>query len=596
MTIEMLLVFAILLLALVAFVSNRFPLDFVALGVMVTIMVLGPVLDITPEEAVSGFANPATITVLAVFILSGGIQRTGAINLLTRRIIRYAGDGEVRQMLAVILIVAPFSAFINNTAAVAILIPPVIALAHHSNRAPSKLLIPLSYASQFAGVMTLIGTSTNILASSLSAREGHGGFSMFEFSHIGLLVFATGALYLLVAGRRLLPERGSDPQADARFQLADFQSDVVVTAGSPLAGKTLAESRLSERFDIQVRSILRDGRRIGNISGHTRLVEGDVLTVTISAEQLLRVKDAEGLAIEPEARLGIPVTAENEDERGLLEVVIGPNSDLIGRTLAGSNFRNRYHCTVIAIRKQGQIIRQQLGQVRLSFGDTLLLEGDQPAFDVLKRRPGFIVIEETRLESFRTNRIPVALAIVAGVVIVAALGQPILLTALVGSVLMVLTGCLRMSELHESIRWDVIFLLAGMIPLGLALERTGAAAYLADLVVRSAHFVPDLAVLMLFYLLTTILTEFISNNASVVVMVPIGIATAVSLGLDPRAFVLAIMFAASTSFATPTGYQTNTMVYGPGGYTFADFLRVGGGLNLLLTLLTPLYIYLFWGL
>jgi di/tricarboxylate transporter len=596
MTIEMLIVFGVLLAALVAFVSNRFPIDFVAISVMVTIMVLGPILDITPEEAISGFANPATITVLAVFILSGGIQRTGAINLLTRRMIKYAGDGEVRQMLAVILIVAPFSAFINNTAAVAILIPPVIALAHHNSRAPSKLLIPLSYASQFAGVMTLIGTSTNILASSLSAREGHGGFSMFEFSHIGLLVFATGSLYLIVAGRKLLPERGTDPESDKPFQLADFQTDVVVTAGSPLSGQTLAESRLSERFDMQVSSILREGQRIGNISGRTRLLEGDVLTVSTNADQLLRIKETDGLAIEPEERLGIPVTSDDEDQRGLLEVVIGPNSDLIGRTLAGSSFRNRYHCTVLAIRKQGQVIRQQLGQVRLSFGDTLLLEGDQPAFDALKRRPGFIVIEETKLETFRTERIPIAIAIVAGVVIIAALGQPILMTALVGCVLMVLTGCLRMGELHESIRWDVIFLLAGMIPLGLALERTGGAAYLANLVARSSQYVPDLIVLMLFYLLTTILTEFISNNASVVVMVPIGIATAVSLDLDPRAFVLAIMFAASTSFATPTGYQTNTMIYGPGGYTFGDFLRVGSGLNILLTILTPLYIYLFWGL
>ncbi|HUG16788.1 MAG TPA: SLC13 family permease [Thermomicrobiales bacterium] len=596
MTVEIAIVFGILLLALVGFVLDRFPLDFVALSVMATILVLGPVLDVTAEEAISGFAHPATITVLAVFILAGGVQRTGAINLLTRRMIRHAGDGEVRQLLAVMLIVAPFSAFINNTAAVAILIPPVIALSRHHKRPPSRLLIPLSYASQMAGVMTLIGTSTNILASSLLDRDGREGFSMFEFSHIGALVFATGAIYLIVAGRRLLPDRETAPEVASRYQVSDFQSDIVVLPGSGLAGKSLAESHLGDRYDMQVRAIQREGRRIGNISGRTILLEGDILTVVASPDQLMRVNEIEGLEVEPVARLNDDDEPDEDEERGVLEVVIGPNSDLVGRTLESSYFRNRYNATVIAIRKQGQVIHERLGKVRLAFGDTLLLAGDQEVFELIKRRPGFIVTEETRLESFRTSRIPIALAIVAGVVIVAAFGQPILVTAVTGSVLMVLTGCLRMTELHESIRWDVILLLAGMIPLGIALERTGAARLLADLATASARYVPDLIVLMIFYALTAVLTEFISNNASVVVMVPVGIATAVTLELDPRAFVLAIMFAASTSFTTPTGYQTNTMVYGPGGYRFVDFVRVGGALNVILAILTPLYIYLFWGL
>jgi di/tricarboxylate transporter len=595
MTIEIAIVFGILILALVGFVMNRFPLDFVALSVMATILILGPILGVTPEEAISGFAHPATITVLAVFILAGGVQRTGAVNLLTRRMIRYAGDGDIRQMVAVMLIVAPFSAFINNTAAVAILIPPVIALSRHHKRPPSRLLIPLSYASQMAGVMTLIGTSTNILASSLVAREGFDGFSMFEFSHIGALVFATGAIYLIVVGRRLLPDRDTGPEVASRYQVSDFQSDIVILPGSPLAGKTLAESHLGDRHDIQVLEIQRGGARIGPISGRTILLENDILTVVASPDQLMNINDIDGLEVEPVARLNSGEAAR-EEERSVLEVVIGPNSDLVGRTLESTYFRNRYNSTVIAIRKQGQVIHQQLGKVRLSFGDTLLLDGDRTAFEMIKRRPGFIVTEETHLESFRTSKIPIALGIIAGVVVIAALGQPILVTAIAGCVLMVLTGCLRMNELHESIRWDVILLLAGMIPLGIALERTGAAQLLADLATRSSQYVPDLIVLMIFYLLTAVLTEFISNNASVVVMVPVGIATAVTLDLDPRAFVLAIMFAASTSFATPTGYQTNTMVYGPGGYTFVDFVRVGGGLNVLLTILTPLYIYLFWGL
>jgi di/tricarboxylate transporter len=309
---------------------------------------------------------------------------------------------------------------------------------------------------------------------------------------------------------------------------------------------------------------------------------------------LLKISDVEGLAIEPEARLeGHELKS---GRRKLLEVVIGPNSDLIGGTLQTTNFRHHYNCTVIAIRQHGEVIQERLGRVRLHFGDTLLLRGTISALAQVKREPGFIVGEEVPVEEFRTEKIPVALAIVAGVVIIAALGQPILVTALVGGVLMVVTGCLKMNELHESIRLDVIFLLAGLIPLGLALENTGGAQLLADLAVQAAAYVAPLIVLGIFYLTAMILTELISNNATVVVMVPVAVTTAETLGLDPRAFILAIMFAASTSFSTPVGYQTNTMIYGPGGYKFLDFTRVGLPLNLLLAVVTPLYIYLVWGL
>ena len=251
---------------------------------------------------------------------------------------------------------------------------------------------------------------------------------------------------------------------------------------------------------------------------------------------------------------------------------------------------------MIAIRKHGELIQERLGEVSLGFGDTLLLRGNVGALEQLKREPGFIVTEEVQQEAFRTEKIPIALAIIVGVVLIAALGVPILVTAIVGCVLMVLTGCLQANELHESIRWDVIFLLAGVIPLGLALEKSGGAQLLADLAAKSAEYVPSLVLLGIFYVMAMLLTELISNNATVVLMVPVAVATAQALGLDPKAFILAIMFAASTSFSTPVGYQTNTMVYGPGGYKFLDFTRVGGPLNLLLAILTPIYIFLVWGL
>ena len=297
--------------------------------------------------------------------------------------------------------------------------------------------------------------------------------------------------------------------------------------------------------------------------------------------------------IETEVRWGDPL---KRTRRGILEAVIGPNSDLIGGTLETTNFRHHYNCTVIAIRKHGEVIRDRLSQVVLNFGDTLLLRGTPAALDQIKRESGFIVTEEMQQEEFRREKIPVALAIIGGVALIAALGYPILIMAIVGSVLMVLTGCLKVNELHEAIRWDVIFLLAGLIPLGLALQRTGGAQFLADLATMSADHAPPIVVLGIFYLMTVILAEFISHSAAVVIMVPVGIATAEALGLNARAFILASMFAAAMSFSTPVSYQTNVMVYGPGGYKFFDFTRVGAPLTLLLAIATPIYIYWMWGL
>jgi di/tricarboxylate transporter len=595
MTIEMAVVFGLLVVALVVFALDRFPIDLVALSIMGVMLVLGPFLGLSAEEAISGFSNPATITVLAMFILGAGIYRSGAINVLANKAIRFAGEGEVRQLVTIMLIVGPISMFINNTAAVAILIPLVIAMARKHGRAPSKLLMPLSFTSQLAGVVTLIGTSTNILASSLTASAGIGPFSMFEFAPLGLMVFVVGGIYILTAGRWLTPERRADVEVTESYRIKEYLSEVQVLEDSPLVGRSLVTSRLSEQYDVHVLEIRRGDQSVGMLLSDEVIRARDVLVVRARREDLVRIQDTRGLSLAISAeRKGQPT--RTEDLR-LLEVVIGPDSELVGETLVSGNFRNRYNCTVLAMQHLGELVREGMAQVKLRFGDTLLLQGEPAAIEQIKRERGFIVTEQVEMEMFREEKIPVALAIVAGVVVVAALGiLPILTTAIVGCVLMVVTGCLRMNELHAAVRLDVIFLLAGVIPLGLALERTGGAELLAGFASSAALDAHPIAVLFIFYGMTMVLTELISNNAAVVVMVPVGLATALSLGIDPKAVVLAIMFAASTSFSTPVGYQTNTMVYGPGGYRFLDFVRVGGPLNLLLALVTPVLIYVFWGL
>ncbi len=597
MTFAIALAFAILIGALIVFMLDIYPIDFVAFAIMALILLLGPILGVTPVEAISGFSNPATITILAMFILSAGIYRTGIINFLAHHMIRLAGANEIKQLFIVLLVVGPISAFINNTAAVAILIPSVVALAREHRRSPSKLLIPLSYFSQLAGATTLIGTATNILTSSLSIQAGYEPFSMFEFTHIGILIFVTGVLYLIFVGRHLLPERRVKSEIADNYRMNRYLSELIILKNSPLIGKNVIESGLRDKYDVHVLEILRNGQKVAHPLADKAFQADDIMFIKAgNTERLLTMTTREGVAIEPELRLLDPDMVESS-KRSLLEVVVSPNSDLIGGTLESTNFRYHYNCTVIAIRKHGEVLRERLGEVSLNFGDTLLLRGSGEAMEQIKREPAFIVTEEQEQEAFRNEKTPIALGIIGGVVLVAALGwAPILVTAIVGSVLMVLTGCLKVNELHEAIRWDVIFLLAGIIPLGIALQKTGGAQLIADLATATANYLPAVAVLGVFYLMTVILAEFISHSAAVVVMVPVGAATAEALGLDARAFILASMFAASMSFSTPVGYQTNAMIYGPGGYKFLDFTRIGAPLSLLMAIATPIYIYFFWGL
>ena len=591
MTLEILLVLLILIGALALFALEVFTADFVAFAVMALLMGLGLV---TPQEGISGFSNPATITVMAMFILSAGLHRTGAIDLLAEKLMHLGRGGEVRQLLLVMMVVGPISAFVNNTAAVAILIPFVIKLARQSNRSPSKLLIPLSYTSQLAGVITLIGTSTNVLTSAISQDLGLGALGMFEFSTVGLIVFGTGVVYLLTVGRFLLPQRPDVAEITERFHLKPFLSEVIVVEHSPLAGKTLAQLGLASKYSVEVLDVIRGGQRLHGSLAERALSAGDILLVRTSAQDLLRLQRERGLELHAEVKFD-ELRGETSE---LVEAIIAPGSTLIGSTLREADFRNRIGASALAMSKHGELVRERLADTRMGVGDSLLLKAPRQVFRLLKSDPNFIVTGDLpSAELHRTRKIPLAVGILLGVVALAALNlQPILVAALEGAVLMVLTGCLRVRELHQAIRWDVIFLLAGVIPLGLALENTGGAQLLAGWLAQSAGQFNPLVTLGLFYLMSMLLTTILSNNATVVVLVPIGVATAQQLGLDPKAILLAIMFAASNDFSTPIGYQTNTMVYGVGGYRFLDYTRVGGPLNLILMVVTTLAIAWLWGL
>jgi len=566
-------------------------------------VVLEPWTQISLREGISGFANPATITVLAMLILSTGINRTGIVQLIGRKMAAFAGTDRRKQLAATVGVSGPISGFINNTPVVAILVPVINDLAHNGKTSPSKLLIPLSFASMLGGTLTLIGTSTNILASDIAAQLGSESpelglhaFGMFEFTKLGVIVFAVGTVYLMTVGVRLLPERiPADEDLVEEYAIQEYLADVVVPANSSLIGQTVGEALGDDELDIDVLQLIRYGERFSEPLARKEIRESDTLRLRTNRETLERIMDTEGLTLSGSPRSEDDLHPD-EEEPVLVEVVIPSGSFLVGETLTSSTFRQRYDANVLAFRTRGSVVRDRFEDIRIRVGDTLLVQAPPDSLTRLVENEDFIVAHEFDEVTYRSEKIPFAVGIIAGVVALPALNiLPIVVSALAGVIAMVFTGVLKPTELYSSVEWNVIFLLAGVIPLGIALQQTGAAALLGDAVASTATFLPAIGVLWVFYVAIGLLTSVISNNASVVLMIPVAASAAQSIGANAFAFVLAVTFAASTAFMTPVGYQTNLFVYGPGGYTFSDFLRVGGPLQLLLSVVTVLGIAFFWG-
>ncbi|MDQ2073889.1 SLC13 family permease [Haloarcula sp. H-GB4] len=621
----MLFVFAVIVAALVLFATEALPVDVTAIAVMVALMLAEPATTLAADagllaepvyvlhqagdgispldRGLSGFASTATITVLAMFILSDGVQRTGIVQILGAKIASLTGDSETKQLGATVGLVAPISGFINNTAAVAILLPMVTDIAHKGKLSPSKLLLPLSYASMFGGMLTLIGTSTNILASQLSAELIDHPFSMFEFTQLGIIVTVIGTVYLLTVGRYLIPSRiPVEEDLTEEFEMGEYLTEVVVREDSPLIGQTVDEALRVSAFDVDIVQLVREKRTFLEPLGQKSIRAGDVFAVRTDRDTLVDLLDVEGLDIIPDVEVDDAELETANERKNLVEVVVAPGSSLIGETLVSTSFRQRYDATVLALRHGQELYRQRMDHVTLRIGDTLLVQATPESIERLNRNNDFIVAQEVARPDFRRSKIPVAIGIVAAVVGVAALTPiHIVISALGGALAMVLTGCLRPPELYDAVQWDVIFLLAGVIPLGTALQETGGADLLAELFVMGADSIltagGGLAVVLgLMYLVTALLTNIISNNASVVLMIPVAIETAQQLNANAFAFVLAVTFAASTAFMTPVGYQTNLLVYGPGGYRFTDYLKVGAPLQAVFAVATTLGIAYFWGL
>ncbi len=463
-------------------------------------------------------------------------------------------------------------------------------VANRRKIAASRLLIPLSYASQFGGVCTLIGTSTNLLVSSISDEAGYGSFSMFEFSRMGLILFAAGVIFFLVFGRWLLPERKAQELA-VTYQLGEYITELRVADGSPLIGKSVLESRLGQDHDVTVLRLLHSTKAVW-APLRQAVQRGDVLLVRGKLSELMRLRDSTKLELNVEFKLR-DETLQSEDLR-LVQALVAPGSDLIGHSLKDLDFRNRYKGLVLAIQRRGETIQDKLNSVNFRLGDALLIQAHEAQIRDLRGDENFIVLDEVPLVALK-HKAPLVFGILAAVVGLAAFDvMPILVTALLGCLAMVLTRCLRLEEAYHAINWQVIFLLAGILPLGIAMQKTGAAGFIAERAVGTVGDMGPVAVLAAVYLMTSVMTDTMSNNAAAVLLAPIAISTAEQIGVDPRPFLMAITFAASTGFSTPVGYQTNTMIYNPGGYKYTDFLRTGVPLSILFWILSVIFIPRLW--
>lgn len=580
-------VILIMIGATVLFITQIFSIEVVSMLVLGSLLALNLV---TPEEAVSGFSNPATITVAAMFVLSFSLNRTGVLETVGNQLSKLAKSPKLLMFMLMAMIGA-FSAFMNNTGVIAVFLPLTAVLALKTKIPLSRWLIPISFVSQAGGVSTLIGTSTNLLVNSLYVDRGYAPITMFEMGELGVILTLIAIAYFLFFGHWILPNRKGQELVDA-FELKDYITELLVMNTSPLIGQKIPESHLLDKRDLRILKIIREKQGISNWRDEP-LQEGDILLVEATVKEIQKLKSPFKLEVASEFELRDETL--KEEDKFLSNVVIAPRSSLVGKTLQNVWFQDRYHLIVIALRRQLGTIWQKLNKTRLQFGDSLLVQGSKEAIDQLKQDDDFIVFQEARPAPMNPSKFFIPIFVIIGVVGIASMGwATIMETSIWGCLVLLLTRCIRASDAFRAIDWSVIFLLAGMIPLSYAITKSGAAALIAEGILYASERQSFYVTLAIIYIVGTLLTEFISNNATATLLTPIAISAGIMLDVDPKPLIMAVAFSASTSFATPIGYQTNVMIFTPGGYKYIDFVKAGAPLNIIFMIVAIYLIPKIW--
>lgn len=595
-----LIVLAVALVALVLFITEHIGIDLIALLILVALVLTGV---ITPRQGLAGFSDPATLTVAFMFVLSAALLRTGLLVVLAPRLSIQLRRSELRGMLFLVVGVAGFSAFLNNTPIVAIFIPIVVQAARSAGISPSRLLMPLSFATVMGGTTTLIGTSTNILVSGIAADHGLAPISLFEQTPLGLVLLITGLAYLLLVGRKLLRKAPDTAGLSERFGIWEYLSEIELMPSAPSVGKQIMESRLARDMDMDIIEIRRGPMVFTIPPGDLVLQAHDLLKVRCDIGHVRALNDRAEIKIHPaqghSPALDTDISAPGGTK--LVELVITSHSPLEGRTLREADLLRTYRAVPLAVRKREAVINERMEDVVLHAGDVVLAEVRSHyverlrALDRSPDSPFAIITEQEGSVRLDKRAALITTLVLVGVVLTSAWSSlPIVISTLVGVCIVVLTRCLTMKELYDAIDWKVIFLMAGMLSLGMAMAETGLSDRFARGLVSLLGRWGPVAVLSGIYLCTMLLTEAMSNTATAAMVAPIAISTAEALGLSPLPFLMAVTFAASLSFMTPIGYQTNTMVYSAGNYTFKDFVRVGSPISLLLWILATALIPVFY--
>lgn len=586
----------LLVLAIALFATEKIPVDVVGI-LLVIALVMTQVL--TVQEGLAGFGNDIIITIAGLFILVGGLVKTGIVDLIGRRLYRVAGGNEFVLTALIMTAAAASASVLKNTTTTAMFLPVIIGLAAKAKIAPSKLLMPLAFGAILGGSCTLIGTSTNLAVSGAIVRYGQPALTMFELTSVGIIVFGVGMMYMLFIGRKMLPNRGGGESLTESYSIREYISELVVLPNSKLLGKTLGESHINTELDLNVLGIIRQGQNQIAPRANERLEEDDLLIVEGKLEDILRVKEEVGLEIKPDFKLNDGVLESGSIE--LFEAMVMRDSDMVGQTLKSLRFRQLYDLTALAINRHGETFISKLSSVRLRFGDVLLLQGTRADVERLVVDGQMILLEDVSASTMRIEKRRWAIAAFVLFLtlslskIVIGFDIPLAVCVLAGVLLLLATKTVRYPEMYSLIDFRLLVLIACMMSFGVAMEKTGTDTYLAGLIQTHFSHYGDMAVLAGFFLLTVALTQPMSNQAAALVVLPVAVKTAIALGLNPRTFIVAVTYAASFSFITPLE-PACVLVYTPGRYRFMDFVKIGTILTIIVFIAAMIFVPIFWPL
>lgn len=573
MTIDIALLLLLILAVLVLFVTEKLPVDVTAIGVMVILLLWGVV---TPQQGISGFSNPATLTILALFVVSQALSNTGIVKNISTAMLKISGTSYWQVLLVLMLFTAIISAFINTTAVVIVFIPIVLRIAKVKKINPTYLLIPLSFSAMAGGASTVMGTSTNLIVSNIASTHGGTEFGFFEFTVVGIVVLILMIAYFLLFGRKLIPIRKTEGDLTGDYDITNYFTRINVSHDSKLIGQPIKDLTFLSELNIVVIEIIRTDGKIWLPKPGLHIEGGDELLVRSNTENLIYLENISGIKVF--SKSNITDVDLNKDDASLIEVIIPKNSFLIGKMVKEIPFLEKYGAIPLALRGSKHLRKLRLRDHQVNFGDSLLLEiKSENKYNFQNNyKNDFIITESHNKTTYKKDKQWIAYTVIISIILLSVFKVfPILINALAGLFILVITKCISIENAYKSIEWRIIFLLAGLIPLGIALENTGASQLIGDGLYSLLNGSPTFVIIGAFFLITTLLSSIVSNNATAILIAPIAISLAAAMSINPLPLLAAVMFGANSSFATPIGYQTNVLIYGPGQYRFADFVRVG---------------------